>query len=245
MAKIKAAVVALRTCESIRGRVRALEKWRALHAELEQVRREEGDNNVATEEDLGRMVPLELVAQAAESLAQATLRESQHKVLLTVGAFVWPKRANWCVRLVGPRDAVRDDENFLRLTPTHAKLRLVTYKTSGHYGACEETLPEKVANVIRESVKRFPRRFLFVQERTGRPWTKQNLSEYMPKIYEEHVGKPVGVNVLRHMWISQRVDYNHMTIAQTNDIARMMMHSPSEQRRYYRVGAQFLEQNRR
>ena len=240
-AKVKAAVVALRTCGAIRGRVRALERWRALQTDLDQTRREQENDNKATAEDLRRMVPIEHVARAAEAIPHATLRQSQHKVLLTIGAYVWPKRADWSVRIVGPRESIERHENALRLSKTRAVLHLAAFKTAGHYGTYEEVLPDHVAAVIRESIARFPRRFLFVQERTGKPWTKQNLSEYMPKIYCEYVGRAVGVNVLRHMWISQRIDYNRMTIAETNELARKMMHSPSEQRRYFRVGAQFLE----
>ena len=214
-------------------------QWRMLCNRYGAVERERRENNVITPEELQRMLPLSDLAAAAKRATHATRTESQHKILLTIAAHVWPKRADWAVRIASPKYVPAVGENVLFLSETIAKLHLASYKTSRAYGVYEEELPRVVAEVIRDSVRRYPRRYLLQQEKAEAPWTHQAISEQMPDIFEKHTGKRIGVNTLRHMWISQRVDYNKMTISETNAIAAKMLHSPAEQRKYFRVGGKF------
>lgn len=241
--KVKAAIAALKACPEMKRRTKSLAEWRVLQTEYDDILRSDGEDNVASAEELANMAPLSDVAEAAAALTHSSYRESKHKVILTISAHVWPKRADWSVRIVKPGDARGARENVLELSPRKAKLVLARYKTSRHYGSYEEELPALVADVIRESVRRHPRIYLLQKDRTEAPMTRQQISEQYPNIFMQYVGKRIGVNLLRHMWISQRIDYNRMTIAETNAIAAKMLHSPAEQRKYYRVGAQFLAQH--
>ena len=212
--------------------VTAQAQWRMLHNRYSAVVHEERKHNVATPKEQHRMLPLSDIAAATERATHATRAESQHKVLLTIGAHVWPKRADWAVRIVPPEEVPAAGEDVLFLSDSTARLHIKQGYKPGMY---DEDLPPIVAAVIRESVRCHPRKYLLQQAKAEAPWTRQAFSAQMPEIYERHTGRRIGVNMLRLMWIDQRVDYNTMTRAETDAIAAKMLHLPEEQRRRFKV----------
>jgi hypothetical protein len=105
LSNVTAAVEALKAAPvSMRGRSTALERWRELQREYGEQKRILGEENRVSPEDLANMVPLELIATVAAGLTHETYVQSRDKVILTIAAHVFAKRAEWgTLRLVGER----------------------------------------------------------------------------------------------------------------------------------------------
>lgn len=238
--KVTAAVVALKACLSHAPActASALQSWEDLQSQLNSARNELAQDNRMSTEDTANMVPLEDVAHKAAALAHTSYAESRDKVILTIAAHVFAKRAEWgTVRVVSDVSQLGAKENGMLLTPTTCKLILSDFKTVSSFGRYEEDMPTIVGDVIRESMKRFPRTYLVQRVRTEEPVQNKRYSELLLDIMRKHLKRDINVDRLRRMWVCQRVDYNTLTIAETNAIARKMLHSPAMQRHYNRVPA--------
>lgn len=244
-AKFQAIVNALAKCEALAKLPRAthaLAKWRSAMNACSKIAEDGDDDNQATAEELEQMVPISHLEDAVRRCENhATRQLSQWSLLGAIAVYVWPKRANWSVRVARSSDEVREGENAVVLDRDGATLVLQDYKTSASYGRYEERLPRPLVAILRRSLKKYPRSHLFLQDSGGEPCTSKNMSDYMFSATEWLVQRRIGWNTLRHMWISQRIDFNRTTIAEQKEIARKMLHSWKEQTQYYRVGAQFRD----
>lgn len=237
--KVKAIVNALARCPAFSGNGKELAEWRAVMTEIDQISRDDADDNRVTDEDLANMIPIPDIEEALRQCENhRSLRASQFSVLGAIASYVWPKRANWNVPMVPSMDDVKPGSNALVVGSKAAVLVLCDYKTAKSYGRYEETLPDKFTQVLRRSLRAYPRSHLFLQERHGKAWTPKDLSENMFSAMTWLVGKRIGWTLLRHMWISQRIT-GDMTIAEQKGIAKRMLHSWDEQKRYCLIGAQF------
>jgi hypothetical protein len=235
--QITSAVAALKLFDSsVRGSAAALQKWRDLQEEYAAIKWEEEQNNRISAEDIENMVPLEDVARAAAALTHSKYTESRDKVILTICAHVFAKRSEWgTLRIVKREQALAPGDNGMVVNARLCRLVLDNYKTHKTYGRYTEDMPAVVEAVIRESLRKFPRSYLIQRSKSERPVSNKDYSDLLVDTFRKYLGKHINVDRLRRMWVTQRVDYNAMTIAETNEIARRMLHSPREQRRYKRV----------
>jgi hypothetical protein len=235
--QVTAAVAALKVCPpEVRGVSAALKKWRELQEHYSEIKWEEDQNNRMSDEDIANMVPLEEVARAAAALTHCKYTESRDKLILTISAHLFAKRAEWgTLRVVKREQDLGSGENGLIINVRGCRLVLDDYKTRRTYGRYTEQMPVIVEHEMRESLSRFPRLYLIQRAKSERPVSNKDFSDLLVDVFQKYVGKHITVDRLRRMWVTQRVDYNTMTIAETNDIARQMLHSPREQRRYKRV----------
>jgi hypothetical protein len=235
--QITAAVAALKLFPaSVRGSATALRKWRDLQEEYAAIKWDEDQNNRISSEDVTNMVPLADVARAAAALTHSKYTESRDKLILTICAHVYAKRSEWgTLRVVKREQALSSGENGMVVNARLCRLVLDNFKTHKTYGRYTEDMPSVVETEIRESLRRFPRTYLIQRAKSDRPVPNKDYSDLLVDLFKKYLDKHINVDRLRRMWVTQRVDYNSMTIAETNEIARRMLHSPREQRRYKRV----------
>ena len=91
-----------------------------------------------------------------------------------------------------------------------------------------------MTSLIRESLRRRPRKFLFDQE-DGTPYLKRNsFTKFSNRVLERLFGKKFTVSMMRHSFISEGVDYNESTPGALFETARHMHHSIAQQQLYRR-----------
>jgi integrase len=116
--------------------------------------------------------------------------------------------------------------------PTHT-LVLNEYKTKTKYGTFHRNVPQELMDIIRLSLQRHPRQYLFVDE-SGRPYELQNsYTKFANRLLKNIFGKSVTISLLRHSFISG-IDFNRTTPAQLMEISHNMMHSMVMQQLYRR-----------
>lgn len=163
-----------------------------------------------------------------------TRKASQQFLLLSILVHLRPKRADLgALKIYEEEDPHRTDENYvvLRRSGGTSYISMNMYKTSKHYQTVEEDLPEGLVRDIRQSLARWPRTYVFEKDEGG-PMSNNTYSRFVMRTFEELFGRGTGVSLLRHIYISEKLDFDDMTIEEQEEEARLMLHTSGLQRRY-------------
>ena len=205
----------------------------------------------------------EIEARLAELLADPeaahrTRGASQQTLLLAFYAHTVPKRADLgALHIFGPQahgsqehDKVPADTeqarelNYVLLSPggggkgaasaAAGTLVLNAHKTAQTHGAIEEPLPAPLVAVLLESLRRYPRAYVFAGRDGRGGMTRNAFSQFVAKTFAAHFGgRAAGPSLLRHVYVSERVDFNNSSVAEREGIAKRMGHSLAMQDQVY------------
>ena len=93
-------------------------------------------------------------------------------------------------------------------------------------------ISKTLRDVFRESMRRWPRKYLFVSRRGNVFDTSASYSKFVISVYKKHFGKPVGTSMLRHIYITEKVNLNSLSVLERENIAEAMGHSRNMQDLY-------------
>jgi hypothetical protein len=105
------------------------------------------------------------------------------------------------------------------------------FKTSKYYQTVEEELPPALKKDIDTSLSRHPRDYLFLKD-DGEPMSNNTYSVFVKKTFEEFFGRATGVSLLRHIYITEKLDFDDMTLEEQDTEAKLMLHTSGLQRKY-------------
>lgn len=228
------------TSESARTR------WSEFHSHARAFQEAKYREHLPSERQIERYVSLddieakyhELKAQGA---ATASLAASQELLLLSLVVSMPPKRADLgAVRIRTDTDTRRNDENYIvlmraderRLAPS-AYLVMNKYKTSAKYGRVETDVPPRATTDLVDSLRHWPREYLFVSVRTRKMFASNNsFGQWVQSVFKKLFGRETGVTMLRHIFVTERLDANGTNEDEMDEIARHMLHSRALQRKY-------------
>ncbi len=107
------------------------------------------------------------------------------------------------------------------------KLVLTAFKTAKSMKSYEKELPKELCEIIKKSLLRFPREYLFVSSVTGKPFDNTATYTRFANRLLGRVLKPykVTISMLRHIFVSH-FDHGTLTSGQKQALAKDMMHSP-------------------
>ncbi len=228
-------------------------RWKKLHEDLgrhadARVRRSEPEDK-----QIAKYTSFEEIEAKYEELrrggaAHKTRLDSLQFLLLSIIVHLRPKRADLgAVQVFMGRDPNRTDINYVVLRggdkgkgkdkEGSSFLSMNLYKTSKHYKKIEEELPEGLVRDMRASLKRWPRDYLFVKDaektRGGKePMSNATYSAFVQRTFEHLFGRATGVSLLRHIYISEKLDLDNMTLEEQEEEARLMLHTSGLQRQY-------------
>lgn len=213
-------------------------KWRKHMVDLKKQIEADVAKNKLSAKRLKNMVNWKEVAAKYNSLRkdpESFTDIHKHFQLMLLGTFLYvrPKRGDLgVVYLLGKRP--ERNVNCIVINKGCGTLYMNEYKTSGCYGTVEEPLSQAYIKLMRQSLKAFPRKYLFVDS-NGEPYTNNNsYSQFVRRNNEEMFGKPMGVSLWRRVYINQRLDFNKMTNVEMGQEARWMCHSIAEQQKVYK-----------
>jgi hypothetical protein len=230
------------------GAPAALERWKTFHLRMDAFQVAHAKKHMPSQRELAQYTPFEEIeakyaalqrAAATKLDPHATLEDSQTLVLLSVLISTPPKRADYgAMRVYHGREPIPPphDENFLVLlldsSMTTTYMVFNRYKTDAKYRRVDQVLPERAARDVRDSLRRHPREYLFVN-RFGRPFaTNDAFSKFVRRIFLKLFGRGTGVTMLRHIFITEKVSFDELDDDELEGVARQMMHSTDLQRRY-------------
>jgi hypothetical protein len=110
------------------------------------------------------------------------------------------------------------------------KVVLKDFKTVRTHGEQKIDLPQRSCNIVSDSLRAFPRRFLLSRMRNGdEPMTRNYLTIFCSKIFPD---ANVGTCLLRKICVSNQMK-DAPSIAERQALAKQMLHSPAMQMRIY------------
>jgi hypothetical protein len=143
------------------------------------------------------------------------------------------------VRIVSQRQYEKSeagDENFLVRSGNKMKLVLRDYKTATTYGEKSISLNGPLTSLLRDYlVARGHPTWLFAHDDGNQPATSQMITRRLQRITQDRMGRKLGSNMLRHMYLSDRYG-NSETIKlleQMQTDADVMGHSVATQQGIY------------
>ncbi len=94
------------------------------------------------------------------------------------------------------------------------------------------SLGDKLTTELRASLKDHPRQYLFVESRSGRPYTHSGFAMWARRTLQSLFGKPCTLTLLRHGYISHMLAFGQLSIRDREQLAKEMCHSPTTQMQY-------------
>ena len=154
-------------------------------------------------------------------------KEWQEYLVVSLYTLINPVRIDYGEMKV-VRETTGEGNEFVMDTKPHFIFR--EYKTSKTYGEVKIPVSQDLLDVINGwfkalSKKRVPKYLL------GKKYTRQTLSNYLRRTFEKYANKPVGINLIRHAFITNELS-TPKTIQQKQAIAESMLHSRDRQEKY-------------
>lgn len=160
-----------------------------------------------------------------------TLDKSMQTVFLSMITEMPPKRSDFGSLAVKDMEYVGKIKNYVKVSYSEPVIIVIgEHKTSKTHGELKEKCSRKLTNAIRESLKAWPREYLFVTKK-GNAMSSNAYGNFVKKTMNTHVGKSIGTTMIRHIYISDVVSHLESKKDKKN-IADRMLHSVAEQKRY-------------
>ena len=212
-------------------------KWRQYHDELGRYQKTQESKSEPSKKQVEKYTSFEEIETKYRELGKKSphesLKSSQQYLLLSVILHLKPKRADLgSVKIYHDKNPNKTDENYIVLrTRGSSYLVMNLYKTNKFYHTVEEDLPRELTGDLQTSLRRHPRDYLFVSSE-DKPMSNNTYAKWVGRQFESLFDRGTTVGLLRHIFISEKLDVSNMTLAEREDVARKMQHSTALQDRY-------------
>lgn len=212
-------------------------KWKKLHDDLTKLQDAKIRRSEPEDKQIKHYTSFEEIEKTYESMRKKaphdTERHSMQYVLLSIIVHLRPKRADLgALRIYTEQDPRQKDSNYIVLRKTGASYLVMNlYKTSKYYQTVEEDLPDGLTKDIRTSLARWPRDYLFRKD-DGEPMSNNTYSVFVKSTFMDIFGRGTGVSLLRHIYITEKLNFDDMTMEEQDQEAKLMLHTSGLQRQY-------------
>ena len=211
--------------------------WKKLHDDLARLQAAKIRRSEPEAKQVEKYTSFEEIEAEYEKLKKRgfhdTERHSLQYLLVSIFVHLRPKRADLgSVHIYEEDDPRKIDENYIVLRKKGTSFLVMNmYKTSKYYQTVEEDLPEGLVKDIRTSLGRWPREHLFRKD-DGKPMSNNTFSVFVKTTFEQIFGRATGVSLLRHIYITEKLNFDDMTLEEQNEEAKLMLHTSGLQRQY-------------
>jgi len=162
-----------------------------------------------------------------------TQPESQNTLIAALYSFQPPTRLDYySCQIITKNTPVDKTKNYLLIHNTRRKEFIFNdYKTSNKYNEVRVPVSKELNKYINKFLKLNPNRKYLIQNKHGEAVTRNFLGKLLPIIFKE-TGKKVTLNIIRHCYVSEKVDLE--AVKSFKEIAAAMMHSAGQQEEYHK-----------
>jgi hypothetical protein len=203
----------------------------AIQEEFKFQKQKEEAQELTPEQD-ANYLPWSEIMKVQKQLANKTDKTSSEwleYLVVSLYTLTSPVRADYAAMLV--RGTVRSGKTqnvFINIKKPYFMFR--EYKTADTYGEVKVLVPKPLVTVITEwfeHIKQVPEYLL------GSKYTPITLSNYIRNVFKKYTEKSVGVNLLRHAYLTHMNNEGKLrSISQKTAVAKKMMHSTETQTKY-------------
>lgn len=213
-------------------------EWKALHENIKKPINTQYKSNTPNEKQQSAYISFDELIRKRDSLSN-----SPERLLLFMYSEIPPVRSDYYKTQIFysvPKDI--DNGNYIVLPSLHAStsedsafLVLQSYKTASKYGVITVNLPDTLRDEIINSIKLIPRDYLFISNRTGKPYKEAgSYNKWANRVLKNLFAKPgLSLTMLRHIFISRPdLKLEEKSGLEQEEIAKIMGHSIERQRNY-------------
>jgi hypothetical protein len=137
-------------------------------------------------------------------------------------------------KLIYNQEEILSVENNNYIFLNESRIVLQDYKTMDLYGKINIDIPIELKTEIEQSLKLFPRDYLFVSTKTKEPYKKGTFNKWANRTLKKILNnKHISLVTLRHIYLSRRdLKIENKSIEERKHIANIMGHSLQEQEYY-------------
>jgi hypothetical protein len=205
-------------------------QWYRAFQEVHERIEERYKRNEPTEKQKAGYVPFEKIVEARDTLKKG----SYERLLFALYTYLPPLRCDFNrVRIYKSHVPSSGDveKNYIVLTSKDATLYLNEYKTKNKASTVyEKQFPEDLIKELRDSLEEYPRDWLFL-DNNGNPFQPKSYTKWANRIFERVLKKKMTISMIRHAFINS-LDFNKITVAEKEAIAKDMAHTVGTQDRY-------------
>jgi integrase len=216
------------------GLSEALAAYKAKMDEMNKEVAEKAEEQALTPEEAEKFVEWpEILAVLPKLEAEVSdLASLQDYMIASLYTLMPPVRLDYAEMKVAAVEPEKPDTNYLIMSKKPYFL-LTQYKTAKKWGALRLTIPKKLLEIIKEWLNFVGDDFL-ISPASHKPMPPWELGKTIVRVFKKHLGKDVGVNVLRHShttWLRR----NEMSLKESKDLAKAMQHSVGMSQLYRRI----------
>jgi hypothetical protein len=205
----------------------AYKVWYAAFSDIHNAIEERYKRNEPTQKQKDVYVPFQDIVKARDELDKG----SDERLLLSMYTYMPPLRCDFnkvrIYRATLPQD---HEPNYIHMHGDETKLVLHEFKTQGKVNRYEKVLPEALVSELRDSLQHHPRTWLFL-DKNGNPFSAKTYTQWANRILAKVLKKKMTVSMIRHSFINS-LDFNKLTVAEKEAIAKDMAHTIGTQDRY-------------
>jgi len=183
--------------------------------------------NAPTDKQRAGYVPYEDIKAKRFQLPKG----SMERLILALYTDIYPLRADFNKVRLYKTVPETPEPNYIHLRKNGCRLYLNEYKTANKHGTFEKELPESLCEEIHNSLEELPREWLFINANKEPFELSNSFVHYINKKLKSIFDKPLTISLIRHAFIST-LDFNTLTIAEKEQIAKEMTHTTRLQDQY-------------
>jgi integrase len=210
---------------------------------LEKWKKEEKQNFEPIQQRMDEGRPSEIQMDCIMTVEEIELKRkelekgSKERLLLSMYTLIEPVRADYfSTRIISKEEyedmkEVNENENIIiKESDDEWKLSIKDFKTKNMYKEIKKNLSGEILEEIKESLRKQPRKYLFVQRDGKTPYKRESFSEWACRTLTKGLNHKMTLTVLRHIYIVNAEKTK--TGREMTEIATQMGHSRGMQRVY-------------
>lgn len=212
-------------------------KWKKLHDDLTKHQEAKIRRSEPEDKQVEKYTSYEEIEEKYTELKKRgphdTERHSMQYLLVSIIVHLRPKRADLgAIKVFYETDPRKTDMNYIVLRKKGTSYLVMNiYKTTKYYQTVEEDLKEPLVKDIQTSLARWPREYLFRKD-DGEPMSNNTYSVFVKTTFEQLFGRSTGVSLLRHIYITEKLNFDDMTLEEQEEEAKLMLHTSGLARQY-------------
>lgn len=213
----------------------ALAAYKGKMDELNQTVAASSFDQVLTPEEAEKFVEWPKILEVLPKLEAevSDLESLQDYLIASLYTLMPPVRLDYAEMKIVSAEPEKPDTNYLIMSKKPYFL-LTQYKTARKYGATRLLIPKELLTVINEWLSMNNSEDFLISPNSNKPMPPWELGKTVTRVFKKHLGKDVGVNVLRHSYITwMRKD--EMKIKTSADLSKSMLHSVGMSHMYRRT----------
>ena len=163
----------------------------------------------------------------------SSLAASLRFCLINMYMHIRPKRCDFADIKIFHKDPKNENDNYLVLPGKgHAHFVFNRQTKTKIDEPLVETIDDSLRDVFMDSLKKYPRDHLFVGKNGDKFKSPKTFGQFVVRTYVTVYGKKTGVSMQRHIFNTEKIDFQRMSHNYRKEIAKSMGHSMTQQDLY-------------